>query len=117
MAAKPVFLAVDREAVLQVGRPFGGDLDGFISAVKDGPPWATHRGLCQRALQGLDDWRTRDLRYPPYIGYLALFVLAVGVEGDFAPHAYYPRLRSLLGDGPGSMLPSFDRMLDLWDDL
>ena len=117
MAAKPVFLAVDREAVLQVGRPFGGDLDGFISAVKDGPPWATHRGLCQRALQGLDGWRTRDLRYPPYIGYLGLFVLAAGVEGDFAPHAYYPRLRSLLADGPGSMLPSFDRMLDLWDDL
>src|SRR5438132_12245691 len=110
MAGKPVHLCVDRDAIVQAGRRFSGDVEGFLSTVKEGPPWATHRGLCQRALQTLEGWRDRDLRYPPYIAYLTLFVLAAGVEGEFAPHAYYPRLRSLLGEGPGGVLPSFDRM-------
>jgi hypothetical protein len=44
--------------------------------------------------------------------------LAVGVEGDFAPHAYYPRLRTLLGEpSVVGAYPWFDRMLELWDDL
>ena len=77
----------------------------------------TREGLCQQALQSFEQWRTRDLPYPPYVVYLCLFVLAAGVEGDFAPHAYYPRLRHLLDYKAGSTLPSFDRMLPLWDDL
>ena len=58
------------------------------------------------------------MEYPPYVIYLGLFVLAAGLEGDFAPHAYYPRLRMLLGDPPATGgLPSFDRMCVLWEDL
>jgi hypothetical protein len=40
------------------------------------------------------------------------------MHGDFDPRAYYPRLRCLLGetDNIGG-LPSFDKMILLWDDL
>src|SRR5262249_54802819 len=37
--------------------------------------------------------------------------------GDCPPHAYYPRLRKLIDyDGDG-ILPAFDKMGELWDDL
>ena len=41
------------------------------------------------------------------------------MEGPFAPHAYYPRLRTLLRwpDVEAGAPPSFDRMLQLWEDL
>src|SRR5262249_7977688 len=73
--------------------------------------------LCQRALQALDGWRNRGLEYPPYLAYLTLFVLAVGRPGDHASHSYYPRLRELLDEPGDGAPPSFNRMLDLWDDL
>jgi len=73
--------------------------------------------LCVKALETQENWLL-ELDYPPYIGYLALFVLAVGIEGDFATHSYYPRLRTLLGEEPTTDLyPSFDRMWKLWEDL
>lgn len=63
------------------------------------------------------DWRERGFSYPPYIAYLGLFVLAGGHEGDFAPQSYYPRLWELLGEPGAGTPPSFERMLELWDDL
>ena len=90
----------------------------FVSAIKTGPPWVTRQGICQKALQAMADWRRRNLQYPPYVGYLAFFVLAAGLEGEFAPHAYYPRLRTLLDESPAAgQFASFDRMLELWDNL
>ncbi|HOI17996.1 MAG TPA: hypothetical protein PK036_16785, partial [Geobacteraceae bacterium] len=59
------------------------------------------------------------LEYPPYLAYLALFVLAdtVEVEG-FARFSYYPGLRKVLGEVPeAGGYPSFDRMYALWFDL
>ena len=45
-------------------------------------------------------------------------MVAAGKEGEYAPHAYYPRLRDLLGEQGETRAPSsFDRMIDLWDDL
>jgi hypothetical protein len=118
MAGRRVYLYVTAELISDLGRPRSGDLTGFIEAAKIGPPWTTRQGVCQKALQALTDWRSKGRTYPPYLGYLALFVLAAGVEGDFAPHAYYPRLRNLLGEEPvPRSYPSFDRMLELWDDL
>jgi hypothetical protein len=62
----------------------------------------------------MTDWRKRNLQYPPYVGYLAFYVLAAGLEGDFARHAYCPRLRTLLDEPPAvGQYPSFDRMLEL----
>ena len=93
-------------------------VDDFVTAVKSGPPGTTRQGLCQRALQTFEQWRNRGGFFPPYVGYLAMFVLAAGIEGDFAPHAYYPRLRQLLGEQPAiGQYPSFQRMLTLWDDF
>jgi len=117
-AGKEILLYVNDEIINGIGKKSGDSLGDFIESVKAGPPWASRSGLCQRALQAFENWRERELRYPPYIAYLALFVLAAGIEGDFAPHAYYPRLRKLLGeDEDAGTLPSFDRMIDLWDDL
>jgi hypothetical protein len=117
MAGRQVYLYVTEELIARLGRRLGEDVQGFIAAVKTGPPWTTREGLCQRALQALHNWRLKGLPYPPYIGYLALFVLAAGTEGNFAPHAYYPRLNYLLGYPERGMLPSYNHMLELWDDL
>lgn len=117
MSGRSVHLYVTNELISELGRSFDGNTSEFVAAAKEGPQWVRADGLCQRALQALDHWRERGLSYPPYVGYLALFVLAAGTEGDFAAHAYYPRLRTLLELPEGGMLPSFNRMLELWDDL
>jgi len=117
-ADQRVYLYVTRDTIEQIGRPSGDCVDDFIQAVITGPEWATRQGLCQKAFQAFQDWRDRDLGFPPYIAFLALFVLAGGHEGDFARHAYYPRLRDLIGEerntGP---IPSFNKMWELWTDL
>jgi hypothetical protein len=117
-AGKRVHLSVVSSVIEDIGPSANDSRDDFVTAIKAGPPWVTRQGICQKALQSMVDWRRRDLQYPPYVGYLAFFVLAAGLEGDFAPHAYYPRLRTLLDEGPAAgQYPSFDRMLELWDDL
>lgn len=118
-AGRTVYLYVTQRVIEELGSATGETLGDFIATMKDGPSWATRTGLCQKAIQSLEGWRARHLRWPPYIGYLALFVLAAGQEGDFAPHAYYPRLRALLGEPPvpGQQYPSFHRMYELWSDL
>ena len=116
-AGRPVYLFVTKEVITEVGAGIGNGYGDFLAAVRGGPPGATRLGHCQRALQVGDSWRDRELEYPPYVGYLALFVLAAGHEGDYAPQAYYPRLWSLLGENRTGTLPSFDRMFELWDDL
>lgn len=118
MAGREVFLFVNDDLIEQIGG--AGSIGNFVSAVEQGAPWVEpHLRLCQKALRALKDWRGRGLRYPPYVGYLSLFVLAVGLEGDFASHSYYPRLRTLLGwsDVDAGAPPSFDQMLSLWEDL
>ena len=118
MAGREVFLFVNDDLIENLGG--AGSVSRFVAAVEQGPPWVDqHLGLCQRALSAFEGWRERRLRYPPYVGYLGLFVLAVGLEGEFAPHAYYARLRTLLAwpDVDAGAPPSFDRMLRLWEDL
>ena len=45
-------------------------------------------------------------------------MLASGTDGEFAPHAYYPRLWALLKyEDRTGQVPWFDRMGELWDDL
>ena len=73
-SGRTVYLYVTQDVIEKIG---GTDsLAGFVDVMKGGPSWATRQGLCQRALQCLDGWRDRSLQYPPYVGYLALFVLA-----------------------------------------
>ena len=116
-AGRRVFLYVTPDLLAEIAGPSNAIQD-YVTAVKGGPPGATRQGLCQRAVHTLERWRDRRGTSPPYIGYLGLFVLAAGVEGDFASHAYYPRLRQLLGEEPVTgQYPSFQRMWELWVDL
>ncbi|MEG3849322.1 hypothetical protein QT971_09900 [Microcoleus sp. herbarium19] len=117
MAGRSVHLYVTEELITDIGQESGADFSDFIEAIKTGLPGAKRKGLCVKAWETQENWR-RELDYPPYIGYLALFVLAAGIEGDFATHSYYPRLRTLLGEEPTTgQYPSFDRMSKLWEDL
>src|SRR5258708_3136596 len=117
MAGRQVYLYITDDVIRQLAAGLGVSPGNFFEALKTGPSGITASGICQKALHTADDWRSRGYRFPPYLGYLSLFVVAAGAEGDFASHAYYPRLRRLLGLPDGSMLPSFERMLTLWDDL
>lgn len=117
MAGRSVHLYVTEELITDIGQNYGADFSDFIEAIKTGLPGAKRKGLCVKAWETQENW-LRELDYPPYIGYLALFVLAAGIEGDFATHSYYPRLRTLLGEEPTpGQYPSFDRMSKLWEDL
>ena len=73
--------------------------------------------VCRQALHAFRNWRYRRDGFPPYIAYLSLFVLASDIDGDFAPHAYYPRLWELLDEERTGPVPSFNLMWRLWDDL
>ncbi|MFN0152838.1 MAG: hypothetical protein ACKVUT_00495 [Gaiella sp.] len=113
-----MFLFVNDDLIEEIGGE--GSVPDFVARVEQGPPWVgPDLGLCQKAVHSLDGWRERELDFPPYLGYLGLFVLAVGVQGAFAAHAYYSRLRTLLGwpDVESRAPASFDRMLRLWEDL
>ena len=142
-----VILYVTTEIINEIGAPYASDRTDFIAAVKTGPPWITRhkQSICQQALQAFDKWRdrsqystlihlktqtlrefqafdkwlNRNPRYPPYIAYLALFVLANTIEvPGFSRYSYYPGLRDLLGERPETgAYPSFDKMYALWFDL
>jgi hypothetical protein len=119
MAGRRVRLFVTKELITDLGAARGAGFDEFVDSVKSGPSWSRPAsGLCQKALECLHGWRARHFHYPPYVSYLALFVAAAALEAEFAPHAYYPRLRTLLGQEPVTgQLPSFTSMVALWDDL
>jgi hypothetical protein len=116
-AGRRVFLYVTKELIDQIGATDGA-IEDFVAATLLGPPWSTRKGLCQRALQAMQDWRIRGCEFPPYIGYLGLFALAATLDGPFPAYAYYPRLNALLGEPPHDGAPaSFNRMYELWSDL
>jgi hypothetical protein len=116
-----VYLYVTEALIAEIGGKSGPELDDFVGAIKEGPPWAFEGNVCEKAMRCLFNWRRGGLEWPPYIGYLALFVLAAGLEGEFAPNAYYPRLRKLLGEEPAGgappTYPGFPEMRRLWADL
>lgn len=116
-----VYLYVTADVVREIGKSSGVGMPDFLAAVKKGPDWITHGNLCERADRCLSGWRRRKLAFPPYLGYLGLFALAAGVKGDrgeFAGHAYYPRLRKVLGEPvKAGTYPGFSSMRLLWEDL
>lgn len=117
-ANKEVLLYVNDEIVNLLGEPFKVGVDDFIEAVKCGPSWSTRTGFCQKALHAFEEWRLRGLEYPPYVCFLAFFVLAAVTETNYAAHSYYPGFHKRLNESQDSgMSPSFDRMFELWDDL
>lgn len=117
-SGREVLLYVNNEIINKLGEKTDDDVNDFINAIKEGPAWANSRGICQKALKTYENWHAKGLDYPPYIAYLAFFVLAGGSEGPFAPHAYYPRFWKLLQEPEHSKQPpSFDKMVILWSDL
>jgi len=116
-AGQNVYLYVTDDVLEQIGRPVGAGPESFLATLQEGPPGLDTWGHCQRALHVASGWRDRGYKWPPYLAYLALFVLAAGHEGDFDPRSYYPRLWELLGQPDTGTPASFHRMLDLWDDL
>jgi hypothetical protein len=118
MAGREVLLYVNEDTINQIGGETGAGVEDFIQSVKADPDWATKRDICNKALQSYRGWRIKKLEYPPYIAYLAFFVLAATRAGDYDPKAYYPRLWDLLGEPTGSGTPlHFDSMVKLWKDL
>ena len=123
-AHRPVYLYVTQDLIDGLGTHDGTGISEFVSCVSAGPPWITDNRLsiCGKAYRTFRDWRSDpkvgEREFPPYLAYLALFALAAGSEGDFAAHAYYPRLRNLLGENEKAGMPNgFDKMWELWVDL
>ena len=119
MAGRNVHLYVSQDLIDEIGQGMP-KADTFRDAVAGLPtaPITNGKNVCKRAYRGFRGWRLRGLDFPPYVGYLCFFVLASGADGDFAAHAYYPRLWTLLKyEGETGPAPWFDRMGELWDDL
>jgi len=123
---QPVYLCLDRDLIVRLGQDINPsvDLADFLDAIRMGPPWASGEAarVGRRALASIrGDWRKRQhppLLFPPYFAYLALFVAAASLEGEWSSNAYYPRLRQLLGEPTsGNGYPDFDEMGWLWEDL
>lgn len=116
MAGKEVLLFVNKEKISSLGSIKGAKLLDFIEAIKNDSENADNIP-CKRALKLYNNWRDKNLEYPPYIGYLALLVLVATTQGSFNAKAYYPRYWKLMGT-PGHGRPEkFYETADLWDDL
>jgi hypothetical protein len=113
-----VYLHVSEALINALGEPFGVSLQDFVLAVIPKSLRGSPRNICQPTVSCSHNWRRGELEYPPYIGYLAFFILAAGLDGDFAPNAYYPRLRKLLGEQIFSgTYPHFPELRPVWEDL
>ena len=116
-----VWLSVERDLIDEIAQKNGVDFDNFIEAVKNGPdlvnlPKGT---ICSKAVAVYKYWQKNKekFEYPPYIAYLALFVLAVnhGDSADFSENNYYGRLKDIVKENLTTS--HFKRTADLWDDL
>lgn len=119
-AGQEVILFANEELITKLGNQNGSNFEEFKQQVINGPGWVkTYRGICDKAYYTCNDWRSRSgLSFPPYIVYLVFFVYVATVNGEFDSKAYYPRLRSELGEEsvPGAY-PHFDKVDTLWMDL
>jgi hypothetical protein len=119
-AGKQVFLFVDDGLITSLARQHDLPEESFFSAVV--PPHSNAADVAHRCLAKCKRgrWRKNTAAvYPPYLVYLALFVLAAGLdEPDLPDHAYYNRLSRYLRLPDGISLPGFNRLGDeVWRDL
>jgi len=117
-----VWFSVEKNLIETIAKKNNTNFNQFIDTVKKGPNWVTRnkQGVCIKARDTFTNWRQKKLKYPPYIAYLALFVLAVNHNDseNFSENDYYGRLRNLLKERPSTgQYPSFEKMPALWDDL
>ncbi len=119
MAGRNVHLYVNQDLIDEIGQCIT-EAGTFRTAVAghSTAPYMNGELVCKRAYREFQGWRFWKHNLPPYVGYLCFFVLASGTDGDFAPHAYYPRLwTQLMYEGRQGPPLWFDRMRELWDDL
>ncbi|MEW6697568.1 MAG: hypothetical protein AB1341_09515 [Bacillota bacterium] len=118
MEGKEVFLFTDKSTIDVVGSHLPQALDDFINAIKTGPEWVRSKeDIYEKAYGTFFNWRKRNYKYPPYVAYLAFFVMAWSVEGDYDDKAYYPRLSTLLGVDTDVKPQKVKKMYELWIDL
>ena len=121
-SGKRIWFSVEKDIIEKIARKNNTKFSAFIEAIKTGPDWVTRdqQKVCIKARDTYQNWRNKNLEYPPYIAYLALFVLAVnhGESDDFSENNYYGRLRNILNENSSTgQYPSFEKMVELWDDL
>ena len=115
-----VWLSVEQELIDEIAQNNKVNPDSFIQAVKKGPDCInrSRQTICSKASAIHDDWRIKEgFEYPPYIAYLALFVLAVnyGNSDDFSENNYYGRLGEIVKENLTTT--HFQKTVELWDDL
>ena len=143
-AGTRVWFSVEQELIENIAKKNNSTFADFIKVLKKGPDWV-HRDqqkICMKAYNTFKNWRANsnfqhssnnatkaqihavsnevDIKYPPYIAYLALFVLAVnhGDSHDFSENNYYGPLRKILDEPQVTgQYPSFQKMWELWVDL
>lgn len=118
MAHRRVFLAVTEDVIQDIGKAHGANLDDFLSAIRTGPPWTSvEPDICRKALMAKEQWRKRVPlpSHPPYVAFLAVFVLAADHDDTFAASAYYKPLEALLAAPVNRTL--FPEIYTLWLDL
>ena len=116
MAGKEVLLFVNKETIRDLGSSRKTSFKDFMKAIKDEAE-VKNGNICRRALQLYKGWREADFEYPPYIAFLAFFVLASTIEGNFDQKAYYPRYWKLLKSSRQGTPRGFHEMHKLWEDL
>ena len=116
-AGERVYFAVTEDTLDEL---CGGDgLNDLIQAVRQGSDFHRFRplGLCASARRLKDDWAASGLSSPPpYLPYLALFVLAAGRESPEGYPGFHKKLHELLNE-PASNTPVVDfyHMWELWE--
>jgi hypothetical protein len=90
----------------------------FVDAMKNEARKA-QVNICQRSLQlyAQGHWRAAGYEHPPYVAFLALFVLAATRQGNFDQKAYYPRYWDLIGEDGEGTPNGFHGTAQLWKDL
>lgn len=122
MAGREVLLYVNEDIINLLGKDNGADINDFIESIKEGPGWVSGRGICQKAIRACEFWK-RNKRglagYPPFLAYLAVFVLAATIgEDGLNPNAYFKRLYRLMKEPEKSgTYPSFYETDNLWTQL
>jgi hypothetical protein len=119
-AGKRIFLSVDEALLVKLG---GVDAKAdFIAAVKAGPPeyGRSHLSVCAVAERIFEAWQqSHGKEVPPFIAYLALFVLGASEEGEDDQDGYHKTLRRLLGEPTSNnwISSKFGEMWCLWEGL
>ncbi|WP_342678754.1 hypothetical protein [Methanofollis sp. UBA420] len=120
-AGKNVIIFVNKDIINGIGELYDEGFDDFVRCLVRGPDFVrnTSENICKTAYETYCYGKQTDSEPPPYIAYLALFVCAATIDGDYDRNAYYPRLKDLVGDDQDINMSALfsDYISCLWKDL